>query len=593
MNDSKQKSSGAVTKLWHFAKACKGKLVASVLIAIVGVMFGMVPYLSVAKLTAAFFEESQTASIVIKWGVIAVIGFVLKMVLTTWSSMVSHEAAFTILQKIREKLTKKMERVPMGVMIDTPVGTLKALVVDTVDKLEKPLAHIFPEMISNIFAPVAILVMLFILDWRMGLATIATVPVGFIILMGQMIGYKEKSERYIRAGNEMNNAIVEYVNGIEVIKAFNQSASSYGKFTHAVKFFRDSTLDWWRGCWIFSSIGYTVISSTLLFELPLGAYWFKAGSLDFSTFITCVILSLGIAGPIMAATQFVDDFAVIYQSVNQVMDFLDQEEMIRPTELVKLSGAEFEFKNVCFGYNETEILHDINLKTAPHGVTAIVGPSGGGKSTLAKLMAGFWNVTSGEIIFGEQDIKNIPFAQLMENVSYVAQDNFLFDISIKENIRMGRVDATDEEVYAAAKAADCHDFIMKLENGYDTRAGEAGGKLSGGERQRITIARAMLKKANVVILDEATAYADPENEAIVQEAINRLIAGKTLIVIAHRLSTIKNADKIVVVKKGKIVAEGRQEELLKSCELYRKMWTDHITAMDGSQVEEQGVEALC
>ena len=287
--------------------------------------------------------------------------------------------------------------------------------------MEKPLAHILPEMISNIFAPLAILIVLFILDWRMALATIATVPVGFIIFMGQMIGYKEKSERYIRAGNEMNNAIVEYVNGIEVIKAFNQSASSYGKFTHTVQFFRDSTLDWWRGCWLFSSIGYTVISSTLLFALPLGAYWFKTGSMDFSIFITCVILCLGIAGPIMAAIQFIDDFAVIYQSVDQVTSFLDQEEMIRPTEPVKLSGVDFEFRNVCFGYNETEVLHDINLRIVPHGVTAIVGPSGSGKSTLAKLMAGFWNVTSGEIIFGGQDIKNIPFAQLMENVSYVAQ----------------------------------------------------------------------------------------------------------------------------------------------------------------------------
>lgn len=421
----------------------------------------------------------------------------------------------------------------------------------------------------------------------MALATLATVPIGFVILMGQTIGYKEKSERYIRAGNEMNNAIVEYVNGIEVIKAFNQSASSYGKFTDSVKFFRDSTLDWWKGCWLFSSIGYTVISSTLLFSLPLGAYWFRTGMLDFSTFITCIILSMGIAGPIMAATQFVDDFAVIYQSVEQVDTFLWQKEMDRPSAPVILSDSEFEFQDVSFAYKDTEVLHHINLKTIPHGVTAIVGPSGSGKSTIAKLMAGFWEATSGNVLLGGQNIKDIPFPQLMEHVGYVAQDNFLFDISIMENIRLGRKDASDEEVIAAAKAANCHEFIQKLEYGYDTKAGDAGSKLSGGERQRITIARTMLKKSDVIILDEATAFADPESESIVQSAINKLIAGKTLIVIAHRLSTIKNADKIVVMDSGEIVAEGKQEELLKNCSLYNRMWRDHITAMDGSVLEQE------
>ena len=584
---NQKNTAGTAKKLLLFAGNCKGKLTGSVVLAIIGVMFGMLPYFCVAKITADFFYGGQTLESIFVWSILAVVGFLLKMIFTTWSSMKSHEAAFTVLKNIREKLTRKMERVPMGVMVDTPTGTLKALVVDTVDKLEKPLAHILPEMISNILAPVAIVIMLFAMDWRMGLAALATIPVGLLILMGQMIGYKEKSARYIQAGNEMNNAIVEYVNGIEVIKAFNQSASSYGKFTNAVRFFRDSTLSWWKGCWVFSSIGYTVIASTLLFSLPLGALWFRAGSLTFSTFITCVILSLGIAGPIMAATQFVDDFAVIYQSVDQITGFLDQKEMERPTQNVALTNSQFVFENVSFGYNSIEVLHNVSVETVPHGVTAIVGPSGGGKSTLAKLMAGFWDATSGQILFGGVPITKIPFAQLMEHISYVAQDNFLFNISLKENIRMGRPSATDEEVYAAAKAANCHDFIIKLENAYDAKAGDAGGKLSGGERQRITIARAILKQSDVVILDEATAYADPESESVVQAAINKLIAGKTLIVIAHRLSTIKNADKIVVIEKGAVAAEGTQTELLESCPLYQRMWKDHITAMDGSVVDQE------
>ena len=289
----------------------------------------------------------------------------------------------------------------------------------------------------------------------------------------------------------------------------------------------------------------------------------------------------------MAATQFVDDFAVIYQSVDQITDFLEQKEMKRSIQPVMLVDSQFIFRQVCFGYNGREVLHNIDIETVPHGVTAIVGPSGGGKSTLAKLMAGFWDASSGQILFGGKGIGDIPFAQLMEHVSYVAQDNFLFNMSIKENIRVGRPEATDEDVYRAAKAANCHGFITRLEEGYDTKAGDAGGRLSGGERQRITIARAILKQSDVVILDEATAYADPESESVVQAALNKLIAGKTLIVIAHRLSTIKNADKIIVIEKGRVAAEGRQEELIKNCPLYRRMWNDHIAAMDGLSVNQE------
>ena len=590
MNEKQTNPAGTVSKLLSFANDCRGKLIGSMLLAILGVLCGMVPYFCVAMLTADFFYEVQTLESISIWSVLAIVGLLLKCLLTTVSTMKSHEAAFTILKNIRVRLVKKMERVPMGVMIDTPTGTLKTLVVDIVEKLEKPLAHILPEMTSNICTPIAILILLFIYDWRMALATLAVIPVGLVIMLGQMKGYKEKSELQMQAGNEMNNAIIEYVNGIEVIKAFNQSATSYKKFSDAVRNFRDCTLDWWKGCWIYSSIGYSVISSTLILSLPLGAYWYMTGSLEFSTFITCIILSLGIAGPILAASQFVEDFSAVYQSIEQVSSFLNQAELHRPTTDVTLSDSQFEFCDVSFSYNnEIDVLKHINLKTVSHGVTAIVGPSGSGKSTLAKLMAGFWEPSSGTLLFGGQDIKKIPITQLMGHISYVAQDNFLFNKSIRENIRIGRPDASDEEVYLAAKAANCHDFIMKLENGYETMVGDAGGKLSGGERQRITIARAMLKKADVIILDEATAYADPESESIVQAAINKLIVGKTLIVIAHRLSTIKNAEKIVVMEAGRIVAEGKQATLLETCQLYRRMWEDHLaTIEDTSSLNEEG-----
>lgn len=248
-----------------------------------------------------------------------------------------------------------------------------------------------------------------------------------------------------------------------------------------------------------------------------------------------------------------------------------------------LDGTAYRFENVSFAYNETDVLKNVSFEINPSTVSAIAHPSGSGKSTIAKLMAGFWDTTKGKVIFGGKNIKEIPFAQLMDEVGYVAQDNFLFDESIRENIRIGKPSATDDEVVAAAKAACCHDFIVKLENGYDTNAGDAGGKLSGGERQRITIARAILKNARVIILDEATAYADPENEYLIQSAISKLVKGKTLIVVAHRLATIQNADQILVVENGKIVGCGGQEELLLKCPLYQRLWSDYVSSAD--QVE--------
>ena len=246
-----------------------------------------------------------------------------------------------------------------------------------------------------------------------------------------------------------------------------------------------------------------------------------------------------------------------------------------------MSEKILEVKHLGKAFGSNQVLRDIDFSVSPGDVTCIIGPSGSGKSTIAKLMAGFWDVTSGTVHFGGQDIRSIPFGQLMGEISYVAQDNFLFDKSIRENIRMGNPDASDEEVEAAAKAANCHDFIMQLEQCYDTMAGDAGARLSGGERQRITIARAMLKQASVIILDEATAYADPENEALIQQAISKLVVGKSLIVVAHRLNTIRNADQILVVANGEIVGRGIQEELLQSCPLYRKMWQDYTGSTEG------------
>ena len=439
-------------------------------------------------------------------------------------------------------------------------------------------------MTANIVTPLTIIVVLFVMDWRMALGAVATIPLGFLVTMGQLIGYKEKSARFFKANADMNDSIVEYVNGIEVIKAFNQSASSFGKFTNACKYYRDTTLEWWRSCWFFSAAGLNTLSSTLLVTLPLGTYLFMNGKIEFATFLTCAVLSMGISGPILASMNYAEMFASVFQSFKQVNDFLVEKDQIRPTKNVQFNGSSFEFKNVSFGYKDKNVLNNISFKTAEKGVTAIVGRSGSGKSTIAKLMAGFWDVGKGDILLGGVSLSKIPFKQQMQKISYVAQDNYLFNTSIMENIRMGRPEASDEEVYEAAKAAGCHEFISALEHGYNTKAGDAGNRLSGGERQRITIARAILKNADVIILDEATAYADPENEAEIQKALSRLIHDKVLIVIAHRLSTIKNAEKILVIENGEVADSGTHDELMSKSALYKSMWERHMASSDFKEV---------
>ena len=570
------KVKGSLYWIYSFTSGCKGKMLVAILLAVIGVLCGMAPYFALAGILSGLIQNTLTAEHIFCYVGIAVLGETLKMLFNTVSSLKAHRVAYHILGNIRCKLAEKMMRVPMGVMVDTPSGKLKAMVVDTVDKLEQPLAHMLPEITANVFTPLCIIILLFILDWRMALACMIVIPIGFLLLMGQMKDYKNRSDRYIEASSNMDSSLVEYVNGIEVIKTFSQTGKSFQKFSDAVKNYHDTTLDWWKNTWLYSALGLTVIPATLVGGIPVGAYLLMQGSISFSIYITCLILSLGIAGPLIQATYYADNFAIVDASIRQVGNFLDEQELVRPSKEVLLTDDGFHFEHVSFRYDKKEVLHDITFSPVPEGKTAIVGPSGSGKSTITKLMAGFWDVTSGHIIYGGQDIRNIPTSQLMKHISFVSQDNFLFNISIKENIRMGNPCATDEEVLAAAKAARCDEFISKMEYGYDTLVGDAGGKLSGGERQRITIARAILKPADVVILDEASAYADPENEVYIEEAINELVKDKTLIVVAHRLETIENSDKIVVVDQGKIVAEGTQSELLKNCALYKRLWNETI-----------------
>ena len=564
----------------RFAAQCKGKMVLSVLLAVAGAFCGVVPYFAVSRIIVLVCGRQYELAPIALWALAALLGYLGSTWFGTASTMLSHRSAFTILKNIRTELTEKLARVPMGYILDTPSGKFKTMLVDTVEKLELPLAHMIPELTANILVPIFMLAYLFVLDWRMALISLITVPIGLVCYMGMMKDYEARYNRVLDAGKNMDAAIVEYIGGIEVIKAFNQGTASYAKYSDAVKENEAAKATWFRQTNGFYIAGIAIMPSCLLGVLPLGAWLFQRGSITAPALITCMILALGLVSPLIQALRYTDSLAMVDSTVKEIAGLLEAEELHRPAQSVRLDNTNISLRDVSFGYGNQEVLHRVSFDVVPGGMTAIVGPSGSGKSTVARLIASFWEADNGAVELGGVDVRNIPLSQVMDTVAYVSQDNFLFHLTVKENIRLGRPDATDEEVFAAAKLASCHDFITALPKGYDTLVGDGGGSLSGGERQRIAIARAILKDSPVVVLDEATAFTDPENEAVIQASINRLVQGKTLIVIAHRLSTIVHADRIVVLDHGQVEALGTHEELLVSCPLYRELWNTHISAKD-------------
>ena len=570
----------ALQYLLELAKPCKRLLATSVIFAVLGAAAGIVPYLAVSRLIIRICAHNYTLQAIFVTALIALAGYLGQLCLSTLSTIRSHRAAFTVLRNIRMQLTAKLSRVPMGFILDTPSGKFKTMLVDTVEKLELPLAHIIPELTANLLIPFLMLVYFFYLDWRLALTAFATFPLGLICYMGMMKDYEKRYAKVLTASKNMDAATVEYIGGIEVIKAFNQSTVSYRKYTEAIAENENAKAEWFKKTNPYYAAGIAIAPSSLLGVLPLGCWLFIHGSISAGSFISCIILSLGLIAPLIQALRYTDSLAMVDSTVKEIAKLLEAEEMNRPKEVVPLKENTIAFSHVSFAYSDTEVLHDISFQAVPNGMTAFVGPSGSGKSTIARLIASFWEASKGSVMIGGCDARNIPLSQVMERVGYVSQDNYLFHLSIRENIRIGKPDATDAEIEQAAKKASCHEFIKALPQGYDTVAGDGGNNLSGGEKQRIAIARAILKDSPIIVLDEATAFTDPENEAVIQRSIGELVAGKTLIVIAHRLSTITMADKIIVMNHGRIEAEGRHQSLLESCELYRTLWNAHISVSD-------------
>lgn len=589
----KQKERSTVSWLAEFAGEKKNLYVASVVIAVMGVACSIVPYIIIGDIVAKLIGGNRDWQFYLKDGIIMAVFWVLRVILHGISTSCSHKATFHVLATIRKRLCDKLAKVPLGRVKDTPSGSLKNIMVERVDSIETALAHVLPEFTGNLLAPLTVFIYLWIIDWRMALVSLITLVVGMIAFMCEMIGYEESYQNAVNKTKILNDTAVEYINGIEVIKAFGKAQKSYEKFEVAAKEGADCYVEWMRRCNVFFSIAMVLAPCTTLAVLPIGGIFLMNGSLAFADLVMCLILSLGLVSPIITVMSYMDDLARAGTIVGEVTGILSWEELERPVK-DKKKGKDYSISlsDVTFGYHEKEVLHGIDMNIEEGTVNALVGPSGSGKSTIAKLIASLWDVKSGSIKIGGVDIRDLSLEEYNRKVAYVSQDNYLFDDTIRENIRMGNLNATDAEVEEAAKKCGCHAFIMGLANGYDTVVGGAGGHLSGGERQRISIARAMLKNAPIVILDEATAYTDPENEAIIQSSVARLVQGKTLIVIAHRLSTIADADKIFVIRDGSVVEEGTHQQLLDEGNVYAEMWQSHIGVINAEITPQEKVGAV-
>ena len=590
----KQQKDNWVKILFSFAAPCKGKMALSVFCAILSVAGGFIPFWAVYEILLAFINQNVTLNGILIWCLVGAAGYLLRVACHGISTILAHISAYTILEGIRLKIADRLMKAPLGEVMGRQIGYLKNIIMDKVEDLEPPLAHMIPELTSNLLLPVAIFIWMLVIDWRMGLAVLISPVLAMIPMFFLMRNYNSQYAAYMEANNHVNSIIIEYVEGIEVVKAFNQSTSSYEKFVNAVQSFKEFTLAWFKSTWKSMNLMMAIMPTTLLGVLPVGLLLVQNGSISPAELAMGIILSLSIVGPLMKATTFINEAKSMEYAVEAANELLNLPVLPDSGKIVSIPRNDIVLEHVAFSYDgseQNEVLHDVNLELPEGSFTALVGPSGGGKSTIARLIARFWDVTGGNITIGGKNIKELSIRQLSELVSFVTQDNFLFNCSLKENIRLGNPNATDEEVYAAAKAACCDEFIVRLDKGYDTPAGDAGKRLSGGEKQRIAIARAILKNAPIVILDEATAFTDPQNEDKIQKSIMALSKGKTLLVIAHRLSTIQNADQIVVLKKGRIVDCGKQEELLKRCPLYADMWKAHIGAKHWSVSEKKEVAA--
>lgn len=490
----------------------------------------------------------------------------------------SHISAYNTLKNLRISLQRKLEKQSLGNIQNLGTGRIKKVFTDDIDQVELLLAHAIPEGIANILIPVIILILMFISNWRLGLLSLVPLVVGMFAMGMMMKSGLEKMNAYYESAAKMNNTIIEYVNGMEVVKVFNKDGDSYKRFGDVVRSYRDFTIDWYKVCWPWMAIYSSVLPCLVLLMLPFGSMMVLGGTIALDKMILVFCMSFAVGPSVLKALNFAGKFPQLDYKIAELEKLMEHPPLKEGTSSFTGNDLNIAFKDVHFGYEDAEVLHGVNLSLKQGTTTALVGESGSGKSTLAKLLVHYYDLDSGSITIGGQDITDLSLEALNDQVAFVSQEQFLFNTTLYENILLGKPDATREEVLKAAERAQCNEFLERLPNGIETKAGDGGKQLSGGERQRISLARAILKDAPVIVLDEATAFMDPENEEKMNAALDEIIKDKTVLVIAHRLSTIKNADQICVMKEGNCIASGTHDILKESCAEYKKLWDASVSA---------------
>ena len=490
----------------------------------------------------------------------------------------SHISAYNTLKNLRISLQGKLEKQPLGNIQNLGTGRIKKVFTDDIDQVELLLAHAIPEGIANILIPVIIIVLMFIFDWRLGLLSLVPLVVGMFAMGMMMKSGMEKMDAYYSSAAKMNNTIIEYVNGMEVVKVFNKDGDSYKRFGDVVRSYRDFTIDWYKVCWPWMAIYTSVLPCLVLLMIPFGSMMVLGGTIALDKMVLVFCMSFAVGPSVLKALNFAGKFPQLDYKIAELEKMMEHPPLKEGAFGFKGSDLNVDFKDVHFGYEDTEVLHGVNLSLKQGTTTALVGESGSGKSTLAKLLVHYYDITSGSISIGGQDITDMTLEALNDQVAFVSQEQFLFNTSLYENILIGKPGASMEEVLDAARRAQCDEFLNRLPDGINTQAGDGGKQLSGGERQRISLARAILKDAPIIVLDEATAFMDPENEEKMNAALDEIIKNKTVLVIAHRLSTIKNADKICVMKDGMCIAADTHDKLLTDCPEYKKLWDASVSA---------------
>lgn len=586
MDTNKRKT--GLARLIEIAGTKRRLLIGAMLLAVITAVVQFVPIIAVYNILIELAEHALDPSLIDKayiwlWSYIALGAFFAFGVLTFASLMLSHIAAFNILYEIRMQLAQKMVRLPLGFFSRRASGELKKIMSDDVERIELFIAHHIPDIVTALLFPLILVSYMFAVDWRLAIVVLAVLAMAFYVMGRMYTGKKirEVSKRYVETLGRMNASIVEYIRGIQVVKTFTESTNAYRKLNDDIKEYRKFANEV-NVQYQPTYVGFlTILSSALLFIIPV-AVWLLVGSASYATFVPVLLMFLffGVAVffPVLKLLWIGSFLNQNNMGVQKIDDILYMDEIEEPDIPQHPKDASVEFRNVSFAYDTTPILKAISFIAHPGTITALVGPSGAGKSTVAMLAARFWDVQSGKLLIGGVPVKEIPTSVLMDNVAFVFQDNMLFFDTIEENIRMGNKTATFEEVARAACAAQCHEFIEALPNGYQTLVGEGGIYLSGGEAQRIALARAILKDSPIILLDEATAFADPENEGKILATFSHLIKGKTVLVIAHRLSTITNADRILYVDKGVIAEQGTHEQLLALKGEYARMWETYNRA---------------